>query len=43
MRLNELQQVDWVDTKDQLADCLTKAGASAAMLLEALDGCRPIV
>ena len=36
LRLGELEQIDWVDTKDQLADSLTKSGASSHKLLEAL-------
>ena len=29
-------QVDWVDKSEQLSDCLTKAGASSASLVEVL-------
>ena len=36
LRLGELQQIEWVDTKEQLADSLTKSGASAHKLLDAL-------
>ena len=31
-----IKEVRWSDTKSQLADCLTKKGASALMLLKAL-------
>ena len=36
LRLGEVQQIVWVDTKDQLADCLTKSGAPSQKLLDAL-------
>lgn len=36
----ELEDVSWVDTKSQLADCLTKRGASAETLREAVFGHR---
>ena len=36
LRLGELEKIEWVDTKEQLADSLTKSGASAQNLLDAL-------
>ena len=34
----ELDKVEWVPTDQQLADCLTKRGASSEKLLDALKG-----
>ena len=39
LRLGEVEQIGWVDTKEQLADSLTKSGASAQNLLDALSYC----
>ena len=36
IQTKRVDQVLWSDTKDQLADCLTKKGASSALLLKAL-------
>ena len=36
LRLGEVKRIDHVDTKDQLADSLTKQGASTQKLLDAL-------
>ena len=36
LRLGEIESIEWVDTKQQLADSLTKSGASAENLLEVL-------
>ena len=36
LRIGELEHIEWVDTKFQLADCLTKSGASSQKLLDAL-------
>lgn len=36
IQTQRVHQVLWSDTKEQLADCLTKKGASSAMLLKAL-------
>ena len=32
----EIEKVDWVDTTQQLANCMTKRGASSARLMEAI-------
>ena len=36
LRLNEMEQIDWVETSSQLADCLTKSGTSSSKLFELL-------
>ena len=36
IRLGEVEKIEWVETKEQLADSLTKSGASAQNLLDAL-------
>ena len=33
---NEVNKIEWVETSSQLLDCLTKSGASTALLLDAL-------
>ena len=38
LRQNELQEVSWVESPDQLADVLTKSGASSIKLVNALKG-----
>ena len=38
IRKGELQRIDWVATSDQLADSLTKSGASTMKLMNALKG-----
>ena len=35
---SDINKVEWVDTKSQLANCLTKKGASSKMLIEAITG-----
>ena len=42
LRLGELTEVSLVDTKSQLADTLTKSGADAAKLKEAIQGHLPV-
>ena len=39
----EISQVAWTDTKKQLANCLTKKGASSKLLVIALLGDRPLL
>ena len=39
----ESSQVSWIDTKKQLANCLTKKGAPSKSLLIALSGERPLL
>lgn len=40
IQTKRVDQVLWSETKDQLADCLTKKGASSTSLLRALyEGC----
>ena len=38
LETNEVAKVEWVPTEQQLADCLTKKGASSRKLLQALGG-----
>lgn len=40
IQAKKVDQVFWSNTKEQLADCLTKKGASAALLLKALHDAR---
>ena len=35
---HEVKQISWCDSRSQLADCLTKAGASCENLLRVLQG-----
>ena len=35
---HEVKQISWCDSSSQLADCLTKAGASCEKLLRVLQG-----
>ena len=37
LQANKIKQVCWSEAKSQLADCLTKKGASPLILLKALD------
>ena len=34
----EISDINWADSASQLADCLTKLGASSAKLLDVLSG-----
>ena len=43
MENKEISQVSWIDTQKQLANCLTKKGASSKSLLIALSGERPLL
>ena len=36
LKTNQVREVCWTNTKDQLADCLTKKGASQLVLIKAL-------
>ena len=40
LKSGQIKEVKWIETKCQLADCLTKKGASPMMLLRALDSGR---
>ena len=42
LRQKELQAINWVPSEEQLADSLTKGGASTEKLLEALRGDFPM-
>ena len=33
---HEISNLEWIETSSQLSDCLTKSGASTALLLDAL-------
>ena len=37
LQQRQIKTVEWIDTKNQLADCLTKRGASSLNLLKALE------
>ena len=43
LRLGELSKVEFVETKCQLADTLTKTGADASKLIDAIQGCLPLL